>query len=88
MSAFTYALLQGMGADWAQADGDGDGILRLEELKRYAGRQLRDLYDHKALSQPMTPNMLTNHSEGILAYQRDQVRVWRAATGAISPPKR
>ena len=79
MSAFTYALLQGMGADWAQADGDGDGILRWEELKQYTMRQLRDLYDRKALSQPMSPNMLTNHSEGFLAYQRKQVRVWRSS---------
>lgn len=79
MSAFTYALLQGMGTEWAQADGDGDGILRHEELKQFAVRQLRDLYDRKALSQPMSPHMLTNHSEGFLAYQRDQVRIWRSS---------
>ncbi len=79
MSAFTYPLLQGMGVEWAQADGDGDGILRWEELKQYTLRQLRDLYDRKALSQLMTPNMLTNHSEGFLAYQREQVRIWRSS---------
>ena len=45
----------------------------------YAARQLLELHERKALSQPMTPNMLTNHSEGFLAYQREQVRIWRSS---------
>lgn len=34
MSAFTYTLLQGLGPDWANADGNHDGILHGDELGR------------------------------------------------------
>ncbi|THJ18142.1 MAG: tetratricopeptide repeat protein [Nitrospira sp. CG24B] len=30
------------------------------------------------MAQPMKPEMLSNYSEGLLAYQRDQVRIWRS----------
>jgi len=78
VSAFTHTLLQGLGPDWAQADGDGDGMLRWEELKLYIAKQLRQFKGLGALAQPMRPSLLTNYSEGFLTYQRDRVRVWRS----------
>ena len=78
MSAFTHTFLQALGADWGQADGDHDGLLRWEELKLYTIKQLRQFKEQGALGQPMKPEMLSNYSEGLLSYRRDQVRIWRS----------
>ncbi|MBX3308065.1 MAG: tetratricopeptide repeat protein [Nitrospira sp.] len=78
MSAFTHTLLQGAGSDWAMADGDGDGILRWEELATYAESQLQALKKSGAIAHPMEPWMVTNYRKGLLAYRRDQVRVWKS----------
>lgn len=78
MSAFTYTFLQALGPDWAQADGDHDGMLRWEELKLYTIKQLRQFKERGTLVQPMKPDMLSNYSEGLLSYRRDQVRIWRS----------
>jgi len=53
MSAFTHTLLQGLGPNWAEADMDHDGILRGEELKQYAIKQLRHFKELGALDKPM-----------------------------------
>jgi len=79
MSAFTHTFLHALGPDWARADGDHDGMLRWEELKRYAVTQLRQFKARGAVAHLMKPEMFTNYSEGFLAYQRDQVRVWRSS---------
>ncbi|MGD9726805.1 MAG: tetratricopeptide repeat protein, partial [Nitrospiraceae bacterium] len=76
MSAFTYAMLQGLGPDWPEADSDHDGLLRWEELKVYITARLRSFHEQGALTQSMTPNMLTTYSEGFVTYRRDQVRLW------------
>lgn len=86
MSAFTHTLLQGLGSDWAGADGDGDRMLRWEELELYAAKQLRAFEEQGALAQSMTPNLLTNYSEGFMAYRRDQVRVWRSSYREMLTP--
>ncbi|NGZ97162.1 MAG: hypothetical protein CV089_13770 [Nitrospira sp. WS110] len=78
MSAFTHTFLQALGPDWGQADGDHDGLLRWEELKLYTIKQLRQLKEQGALGQSMKPELLSNYSEGLLSYQRDQVRIWRS----------
>ena len=79
MSAFTYTLLQAIGSEWAESDSDHDGLLRWEELKLYATDQLRKLHDQGAVAQRMTPSLLTNYSEGFIAYRRDQVRIWSSS---------
>jgi tetratricopeptide (TPR) repeat protein len=78
MSAFTHTFLQALGPDWGQADGDHDGLLRWEELKLYTIKQLRQFKEQGALGQSMTPEMVSNYSEGLLSYRRDQVRIWRS----------
>ncbi|MBA5871548.1 MAG: tetratricopeptide repeat protein [Nitrospira sp. CR2.1] len=78
MSAFTHTLLQGLGPDWAQSDSDHDGLLRWEELKLYATDHLRTLAQRSAVAKPMTPSLLTDYTEGLAAYRRDQVRIWRS----------
>ncbi|MGD9726891.1 MAG: tetratricopeptide repeat protein [Nitrospiraceae bacterium] len=95
MSAFTYTELQGLGSDWAESDSDHDGLLRWEELKLYTTDRLRRLSEQGALTsmkassgqgalaKPMTPTMLSNYSEGFIAYRRDQVRVWDSGYRAM-----
>jgi len=83
MSAFTHTLLQGMGPEWGMADDDGDGILRWEELAIYAEGQLRSLKKAGAITHAMEPWMVSNYRKGLLAYQRDQVRVWNSSYRAI-----
>ena len=79
MSAFTYTFLQTLGPEWAQADGDHDGMLRWEELKRYVAKQLRQFKERGALAQLMRPSMASIDSEGFLGYRRDEVRLWRSS---------
>ncbi|MGE0277553.1 MAG: tetratricopeptide repeat protein [Nitrospiraceae bacterium] len=82
-SAFTDAVLQGLGPEWVESDSDHDGLLRWEELKLYATDRLRRLSEQGMLPKPMIASMLTNYSEGFIAYRRDQVRVWDSVYRAI-----
>ena len=78
MSAFTHALLEGLGPHWGDSDGDHDGLLRWEELKVYAAARLRRWHEDGALAQLMNPKLVSSFTEGFLAYRRDQVHTWQS----------
>ncbi|MBX3306500.1 MAG: tetratricopeptide repeat protein, partial [Nitrospira sp.] len=79
MSAFTYSFLQAAGPEWTQADSDHDGMLRWDEVRLYARKQLREFKNRGAVMSLMEPYMSSNYTDGFLAYRRDQVRVWNSS---------
>ncbi len=75
ISAFTYSLLQAMGPQWGQADGDGDGILRFAEVQIFSKNLLKKLWKAHKVDGLMQPKLFNANQEHLLAYRRDQVRV-------------
>jgi tetratricopeptide (TPR) repeat protein len=67
MSAFTYALTQGLGADWDNADQDKDGVLTFVELERYTRAMLRKWAKDGKIRDRMTPFLLQNF-QMVLSY--------------------
>ncbi|GJL50339.1 MAG: hypothetical protein NPIRA01_15660 [Nitrospirales bacterium] len=88
LSAFTHALLQATGKDWAKADDNGDGILRFGEIHTYSSNQLTQWYLEGRLTVgkektriKMNPQLIGGrHQEVILAYDRTKVQRWASSS--------
>jgi tetratricopeptide (TPR) repeat protein len=75
LSAFTYTLLEGWGPDWLRADDNHDGLLSFKELASYSDMRLQELYQNKAITGKMRPQLLGSHDDHLfLSYRADQVK--------------
>jgi tetratricopeptide (TPR) repeat protein len=73
ISAFTYFLLQGLGPDWAQVDGDSDGIILYSDLQTYIENKLLELLHEKAIG-PMQPQLFIQTPKIWAAYDGSRAR--------------
>ena len=76
MSAFTHYLLAGLGPDWAQVDGDADGIVLYSDLQAYISNRLLQLLRDEGRIGPMEPQLVGQTPKIWAAYDAGQVRNW------------
>jgi len=73
ISAFTYYLLEGLGSDWAQVDGDADGIVFYNDLQTYIENKLLESRQNEAILGTMQPQLFGQSSKIWAAYDPNKV---------------
>jgi tetratricopeptide (TPR) repeat protein len=69
VSAFTYYLLQGLGPDWNEVDGDHDGVILYGDLQVYVGNKLVEEFRNKGIVGSMNPQLFAQSQKIWAAYQ-------------------